>query len=59
MTDLYENQRAMRAMRRAALQRGVIAILDIGTSAFSSPAVAGNRLYFGGMDGRFFAVGVE
>jgi len=32
MTDLYQQQRAMRAMRRAAMQRGVIAILDIGTS---------------------------
>ncbi|MDF0599753.1 cell division protein FtsA [Psychromarinibacter sp. C21-152] len=32
MTDLYESQRAMRAMRKAALQRGVIAILDVGTS---------------------------
>ena len=32
MTDLYESQRAMRAMRRAAIQRGVIAILDVGTS---------------------------
>ncbi|MDJ1015089.1 MAG: cell division protein FtsA [Paracoccaceae bacterium] len=32
MTDLYEAQRAMRAMRRAAMQRGVIAILDVGTS---------------------------
>ncbi|WP_172293085.1 cell division protein FtsA [Pseudoruegeria sp. HB172150] len=32
MTDLYHSQRAMRAMRKAALQRGVIAILDIGTS---------------------------
>ena len=32
MTDLYETQRAMRAMRRAAIQRGVIAILDVGTS---------------------------
>ena len=32
MTALYENQRAMRAMRRAAIQRGVIAILDVGTS---------------------------
>jgi len=32
MTDLYDSQRAMRAMRKAALQRGVIAILDIGTS---------------------------
>ncbi|HHL21267.1 MAG TPA: cell division protein FtsA [Aliiroseovarius sp.] len=32
MTDLYQHQRAMRAMRLAALQRGVIAILDVGTS---------------------------
>ncbi len=32
MTDLYSTQRAMRAMRNAAMQRGVIAILDIGTS---------------------------
>ena len=32
MTDLYQSQRAMRNMRRAAMQRGVIALLDIGTS---------------------------
>ncbi|NSX54176.1 cell division protein FtsA [Parasulfitobacter algicola] len=32
MTDLYGMQRAMRNMRKAAMQRGVIAILDIGTS---------------------------
>ncbi len=32
MTDLYHQQRAMRAMRRAAMQRGVVAILDIGTA---------------------------
>ena len=32
MTDLYQSQRAMRNMRRAALQRGVVAILDVGTS---------------------------
>ncbi|NNE78662.1 MAG: cell division protein FtsA [Silicimonas sp.] len=32
MSDLYESQRSMRAMRRAAIQRGVIAILDVGTS---------------------------
>ncbi len=30
--DLYKSQRAMRQMRRAAMQRGVIAILDVGTS---------------------------
>ncbi|MBT8454936.1 MAG: cell division protein FtsA [Rhodobacteraceae bacterium] len=32
MTDLYQRQRAMRAMRSAAIQRGVVAILDIGSS---------------------------
>jgi cell division protein FtsA len=30
--DLYETQRAMRAYRQAAMQRGVVAVLDIGTS---------------------------
>ncbi len=32
MTDLYQAQRAMRNMRRAAMQRGVIAILEVGSS---------------------------
>ena len=32
MAGLYESQRAMRAMRKAALQRGVIAVLDMGTA---------------------------
>lgn len=32
MTDLYQTQRAMRHMRRTAMQRGVVAILDVGTS---------------------------
>ncbi|MEL7115154.1 MAG: cell division protein FtsA [Pseudomonadota bacterium] len=32
MSDLYQAQRAMRNMRQAAMQRGVIAILDVGTS---------------------------
>ena len=32
MRHLYESQRAMRHMRRAAMQRGVVAILDVGTS---------------------------
>ncbi len=31
MTDPYQAQRTMRHMRRAAMQRGVIGILDIGT----------------------------
>ncbi|SLN11318.1 Cell division protein FtsA [Roseovarius albus] len=32
MIELYESQRAMRNMRKAALQRGVVAVLDVGTS---------------------------
>jgi cell division protein FtsA len=32
MIELYESQRAMRNMRKAAMQRGVIAVLDVGTS---------------------------
>lgn len=35
MSDLYENQRQMRNMRKAAMQRGVVAILDVGTSKIS------------------------
>lgn len=31
MTDLYQSQRAMRQMRRQAMQRGVMAVLDIGS----------------------------
>ena len=32
MSDLYDSQRQMRNMRKAAIQRGVVAILDVGTS---------------------------
>ncbi|WP_375254872.1 cell division protein FtsA [Yoonia sp.] len=32
MGDLYDSQRAMRQMRKAAMQRGVVAILDVGSS---------------------------
>ena len=32
MTDLYATQRAMRHMRKTAMQRGVVAVLDVGTS---------------------------
>ncbi|MGD9294347.1 MAG: cell division protein FtsA [Roseobacter sp.] len=35
MNDLYENQRQMRNMRKAAMQRGVVAILDVGTTKIS------------------------
>ena len=36
MMDPYTSQRAMRQMRRAAMQRGVIAVLDIGTYKVSA-----------------------
>ena len=32
MIELYDSQRAMRNMRKAAIQRGVVAVLDVGTS---------------------------
>ena len=32
MGDLFRNQQAMRAMRQSAIQKGVIAVLDVGTS---------------------------
>jgi len=32
MMDFYESQRAMRHMRKLAMQRGVVAILDVGSS---------------------------
>jgi len=35
MIELYESQRAMRALRKAAIQRGVVAVLDVGTSKIS------------------------
>ncbi len=35
MIDLYDSQRQMRNMRKAAMQRGVVAILDVGTSKIS------------------------
>ncbi len=32
MNDLYNTQRAMREMRKFAIQRGVIAVIDAGSS---------------------------
>ncbi|OWU83957.1 cell division protein FtsA [Oceanicola sp. 22II-s10i] len=32
MSSLYEAQRSMRNLRKAAMQRGVVAVLDVGTS---------------------------
>lgn len=40
MFDLYRSQRAMRAMRQTALQRGHVAILDVGTSKIACLVLA-------------------
>ncbi len=40
MFDLYRSQRAMRAMRQAAVQRGHVAILDVGTSKIACLVLA-------------------
>lgn len=59
MTNLYESQRAMRNMRKAAMQRGVVAILDIGTSKvaclvlrFDGPEHFGEQDGIGSMAGQ-------
>lgn len=52
MIELYESQRAMRNLRKAAMQRGVIAILDVGSSK-----IACLVLRFDGVD-RFEAEGI-
>ena len=52
MIELYESQRAMRNMRRAAMQRGVVAILDVGSSK-----IACLVLRFDGTDGAEDGVG--
>ncbi len=36
MMDLYASQRSMRNMRKQALQRGVVAILDVGSSKIAA-----------------------
>ncbi len=59
MTDLYRSQRAMRQLRRAAIDRGVVAVLDIGTSKiaclvlrFDGPPQAANAEGVGPMAGQ-------
>ncbi len=65
--DLYAQQRGMRNMRQAAMQRGVIAILDIGTSKiaclvlrFDGPDQFGEAEGVGSMAGQssFKVIGV-
>jgi cell division protein FtsA len=53
MIELYESQRAMRNMRRAAMQRGVVAVLDVGTSK-----IACLVLRFDGSDRTDYADGI-
>ena len=53
MFDLYDSQRAMRGMRKAAMQRGVVAILDVGSSKMACLV-----LRFDGTSGSFEAEGV-
>ena len=53
MIELYESQRAMRTMRKAAMQRGVVAILDVGSSK-----IACLVLRFDGSEGGFETDGV-
>ncbi len=36
MNDLYNSQRIMRQMRKVAMQRGVVAILDVGSSKIAA-----------------------
>lgn len=67
MSQLYQTQRAMRAQRLAAMQRGIVAVLDIGTSKigcfvlrFDGVANAPRDEAIGSMSGqsRFRVVGV-
>jgi len=68
MHDLYRTQRAMRARRQAAIDRGAIAILDIGTSKiaclvlrFDGPQAFSEREGVGPLAGqsRFRVVGAK
>ena len=59
MRDLYQSQRAMRNMREAAMQRGVVAILDVGSSKiaclvlrFDGPETFGDGDGVGSMAGQ-------
>lgn len=67
MSYLYETQRAMRQKRRSALQRGLIAVLDVGTAKmacmvlqFDVETETEARLGVGGMvnQGSFRVIGV-
>lgn len=51
MIEIYEKQRAMRKMREAALQKGVVAILDIGTFKVSCLILRFKSAALGALDG--------
>lgn len=51
MIELYESQRAMRNMRKAAMQRGVVAILDVGSSKIACLVLRFDGTEAGGDDG--------
>lgn len=51
MHDLYESQRAMRNMRKAAMQRGVVAILDVGTSKIACLVLRFDEMEMGETEG--------
>ena len=48
MTELYKTQRAMRALRKTAMQRGVIAVLDVGSSKISCLVLSFEGIKFQG-----------
>ena len=59
MNELYQSQRAMRAMRNIAMQRGIIAVLDVGTSKvaclilrFDRPSDLGSAETLGSLAGQ-------
>jgi len=51
MHDLYASQRAMRGLRKAALQRGVVALLDVGSSKVACLVLRFEEDRFKGGDG--------
>lgn len=64
MSYLYETQRAMRQKRRTALQRGLVAVLDVGTSKIAcmilqfDPKAEGDKDLIYSTYGSFRVIGV-
>lgn len=55
MQDLYQSQRAMRTMRKAAMQRGVLAVLDVGSSKIACLVLRLTSEQFGTGEGHSLA----